>query len=485
MTAIRRSGPGLSRTLDAGMLGAFLTAWLVLTGCVQHPPLPLLPNQRASALEARSLADPGLKAFLQAQGALNSLEWPLREWTVDQLVLAALYFQPALEVARAEWRVAQAGRITAGARPNPAISVGPGYNLTPESGISPWLAFVDMDVPIETAGKRTHRMERACQEEQAARLRILEAAWQVRGRVRTAWIEGAFAAKRVQVLCQQITDLEAAQRLMRQKIQAGAASTLEAQHQTILLQKARLELAEAQRQQAQSRADLAAALGVPLRALEAISVAPPATALPASVEQLSSPQVRMAALTNRADLRAALADYEAAQAALQLEVARQYPDVKLGPGYEYDQGDNKIGLRLGLDLPILNRNEGPIAEALARRELAAARFVEAQSRAMAEMDAALAAWRLANNHVQAASALARELAAQRLRIEAMLRSGDAEALDERQAAIEERAAVLLALDAENHRWQALNRLEAAMQSTFAVPKELLENAPASTPASLP
>ena len=50
---------------------------------------------------------------------------------------------------------------------------------------------------------------------------------------------------------------------------------------------------------------------------------------------------------NRADVRGALAEYAASQSALQLEIANQYPDLHLGPGYGWNTGnagDNKWSL---------------------------------------------------------------------------------------------------------------------------------------------
>ena len=51
----------------------------------------------------------------------------------------------------------------------------------------------------------------------------------------------------------------------------------------------------------------------------------------------------------RADIRAAIADYEASQSALQLELAKQYPDVHLNPGFQWDQGESKWQLGLTVD----------------------------------------------------------------------------------------------------------------------------------------
>jgi outer membrane protein TolC len=82
---------------------------------------------------------------------------------------------------------------------------------------------------------------------------------------------------------------------------------------------------------------------------------------------ISSQQARRQALLSRADILASLSQYAASEAALQLEVAKQYPDVHLSPGYEFDQGDNKWSLGLTVTLPVLNQNRGGIAEAEARR----------------------------------------------------------------------------------------------------------------------
>ena len=54
------------------------------------------------------------------------------------LTLTAMYYHPDLDVARAEWQVAEAGKITAGQRPNPSISVPPGFIANPGES-NPWL----------------------------------------------------------------------------------------------------------------------------------------------------------------------------------------------------------------------------------------------------------------------------------------------------------------------------------------------------------
>ena len=74
--------------------------------------------------------------------------------------------------------------------------------------------------------------------------------------------------------------------------------------------------------------------------------------------------MRRVALVNRIDLRRKLADYAAAEAAVKLEVARQYPDLTLVPGYFWDADQSLWSISfLGL-LPPSARAKALIAEAM-------------------------------------------------------------------------------------------------------------------------
>ncbi len=99
--------------------------------------------------------------------------------------------------------------------------------------------------------------------------------------------------------------------------------------------------------------------------------------------------MRATAVRNRLDVLRALEQYRAAQSALQLQVARQYPDVDLGPGYNYEEGAHFIALSLSTVLPLRNHNQGPIAEAEAQRKVAGAQLLAVQSTVIADTDKAL------------------------------------------------------------------------------------------------
>src|SRR5690242_15637812 len=92
--------------------GCATLALFALAGCVGFRAAPLSPEQSADAFSARSFADPGLLRFLGG---------PPPVWDLDALTLAAFYFHPELDVARAQWRSAKAAQETAAERPNPSV----------------------------------------------------------------------------------------------------------------------------------------------------------------------------------------------------------------------------------------------------------------------------------------------------------------------------------------------------------------------------
>lgn len=86
--------------------------------------------------------------------------------------------------------------------------------------------------------------------------------------------------------------------------------------------------------------------------------------IPAPVEQPDA-----ALLMQHPALQAAMAAHDTSEAELQREIRKQYPELEVGPGFEHDGGDSKVGLGIGLSLPLWNRNKEGIAQASATRDI--------------------------------------------------------------------------------------------------------------------
>jgi outer membrane protein, heavy metal efflux system len=359
-------------------------------GCapVQHyQPAPLAPRPSAARLESQTLLDPELKQCLEQTDASLAV-WPPRAWNPRLLTLAALCLSPALDVARAQAATAEAARITAGARPNPTISVAPGIP-------SPYLFGLNFTVPFESAGKRGLRMEEASDLSQSARLALGEAAWRVESGVRGALVNYFLAVRQLALLCRE-AQLRAEQAaLLEERFRTGEIARPQWVASRVALESTRVSVRAAEGQTNEARAAVAAAVGVPAAALAQVQFSWPDFETLPGERKLSSEVVQREAVLNRLDVRRALAAYAAADVALRIEIARQHPNFNLGPGYQFEERNSYFTVGFSTTLPVFNRDQGPIAEAEARRKEAAAQFLSTQARVIAESEAALARYRSA------------------------------------------------------------------------------------------
>jgi cobalt-zinc-cadmium efflux system outer membrane protein len=457
---------GLRRSFLPRVSYFLLASYLSFSGCARFEARPLVAQETAARFEARSLDSQELKAFIEKNLGSQTMPWPPQQWDLHALTWVAIFYHPSLDVARAQWGVAKAGRITAGQRPNPSLSMGPQYTSNGEAGVSPWVLPLAVDIPFETAGKRGLRVAVAEHMAESARLNLVAAAWQVRSHLRTSLLDYA-AARRRMLLLQAALDVQ--QRvvdLLNARLAAGAIAAPDVTNARVAVLKTQADLIEAKRQAEVERAGLAEALGMPLRALDGAVMTFDLSVGPETGRDLESAEVRTQALHRRADLLAALAAYAASQSSLQLEIARQYPDVTLGPGYEYDQGAHKWGLSLGLEVPAFNRNQGPIAEAEARRAEAAAQFLALQAKVVAEIDQAMAGLAAVRDALRQIEALQATQRTQVGAMEAMLKAGGADQLDLASAQVELRLTDLAGLDAGIKAQQALGQIEDAVQVPF-------------------
>jgi outer membrane protein, heavy metal efflux system len=428
--------------------------------CVRYMPRPVVAAATLDDFEARRLDSP---EFLDFLGKNAGLDRPPAAWDLAALARAAFYFHPDLDLARAQWATAQAGRITAGERPNPTFGILMGYNATsPTSEVRPWIPESALEIPIETAGKRGYRIAQAQSLSEAARLNILAAAWGVRSRLRQAYVDLYAALETESVLGRlQVTQAENV-RILEAQLAVGEASPADATQARLALAASRLAALDAAQQSAQTRVRLADALGLPAAALDGIALS--FDSLLSPPVDLPAKEIRRKALVNRADILASLAEYAAQESALRLEIAKQYPDLSLGPNFQLDQTDIKWTLGLSLLLPLLNRNRGPIAEAEAHRAEAAARFQALQAKVLGEIESAAAAARLAGEKAKAADDMWRSLQKQEASAAARYEMGEISKLELIGARIELAAGELARLEARIKACQAAGELEDAVQS---------------------
>ena len=393
-------GRWLQRTAISASL---MIAIAPLSGCSNRPPIPIEPAVIAADFQSRSLHNPRLLEFMSAV-APSQTAAAASTWDLTSLTLAALFYHADLKVSRAKVAEAEAAIITAGQIPNPELNVT--TTLHTITTPSPWTVATLINFLIETNHRRGRRLEHADRLVDAARFDLIAASWQVRGRVRTALValwaaqtKGRLLTKRKELQTELLSVLD-------RQLTAGDVTTLIVSRERSALSQIRLSAEDSTRQIVEARAQLANAVGIPVSSLTEIKLgfgvfeAPPH----ASIVNASN-NFRRQAILGRGDLQVLLAEYDAADAAVRLEIAKRFPNITLGPGYSFDQGDNLFSLGLTAELPIFNRNEGPIAEADAKRREMAARFGALQAQIAGETDLAAASYAASSKSLATADAL--------------------------------------------------------------------------------
>lgn len=392
-----------------GLLWGVLS--LAATGCIPYRPAPLDPAGFGTAFTARRLADSGLARFLGAHGvAPTDTAWRPRD-----LGLVAVFFHPALDESRGALAAARGAEVTAGMRPQSSAGVSGEYATATTAGASPWTVSLSAGIGFEGGGKRGARIARARALSLAAGLGLRAAAWRValdahQAAVAALNADGDVADARAED--QVLSDLL---QLVRARYQEGSVSLADLAQVEAELLAAVVVRAQAERARTAARSALAGTLALPVDEALRVTIVEDVSEACAVVDTLDAGQLQALALRRRDDVGAALAEYAAAEGDVRLEVARQYPDLRLQPAIIWDQGVLKWALGFGLPALAFNRNQGPILEAEARRAAGAARFEGLQQSVSRDAAAARAGCASARREIAAVDSLVRG-AKERLRI---------------------------------------------------------------------
>ena len=346
--------------------------------------------------------------------------------------------------------------VTAGSRPNPTLGISPGVP-------SPYLLTLDFSFPIETAGKRGYRVQGAGNLDHAARLDLADSAWTVLSGVRLALLNYLLASRNLELLRSEEQFRADQVDILDRILSAGEITRLDVDLIRIEHSKIEVAIRAAEGQVAEAKAALAAALGIPVAGLQDAQFAWPDLDTPPSPESLSLAEIQREAVLNRLDVRRSLAQYAAAEADLQLEIAKQYPDINIGPGYTYEERNSFFTVGLSSAIPLFNRNQGPIAEAEARRKEAAAAFLQTQAQVVAKSERALAAYTAALREIAEAQSLYQLQEIQVQTVQQSIRAGADNRLSLDSVQIQLSVLARARLDAVGHAQRALGDLEDAVQ----------------------
>jgi len=280
----------------------------------------------------------------------------------DALALA-LVRNPGLRVFPYSLRAVEARMLQAGLRPNPELQVeleevgGNGER----SGFDAAETTIQIGQPIELGGKRARRTRVAAADRElvqwdyeSARLDLVREV----SRVFTA----VLAAQERLALAERLLDLsQQAQSAVVQRVEAGRDSPVDALRAGVVLSESRIERQKAEKTLVAARRSLAAMWGSSAPAFAAVTgdwyEIPPLPLVDLSPEAIAA----------NPDVARWEAEERSRRAALDLEKAKAVPDVTAAGGVRrFEQTDDSAFiLGLAVPLPLFDRNQAGIEEAIA------------------------------------------------------------------------------------------------------------------------
>lgn len=393
------------RVLNASPVASSIVAIVIIVGgCTSYERQPLDIDATRQALLTRSANDESVRALADALTQREGRTSPYDVadgLSLDEAEAFALVYNPALRVARLEAGVAKAGAEHAALWDDPSLAADFERILSDTGGVSRWVQGVGVGLTIPISGRLNAARDRANAESAAAWDQVAAQEWGVRTHLRETWIEWSAARLKVEVAASMVERVRLVNEIAQKQEAAGSMSRIEAR----LL---RSDLASREVALVLARSE-ATALEHEVRAIIGLHASAPVELVPTVVVRMEwrveSDLLKVLGERNL-DLASSRAMYEVAEHTLREETRKQYPDITLSPGIGSDQGDDRVSLGISLALPIWNRNQRGVAEAIAARDAAQARFdatyeglASQLSLAQASLDSAAAVRQLVESSV--------------------------------------------------------------------------------------
>lgn len=461
-----------------------LLSGLTACGFQEYIAKPIDKTAITEKIINRRVDDSQFIQYLAANG-YEPEQLPIKEWSPDDLVYCGLFFNPSLNVARAQWRSAEAAKMTASDYRLPTLNTKYGKSNNANDELSPHTYTLSIDIPIETAGKRSIRIESAAHLSEAAKLRIAQSAWQVRSDILRTVYEYQYNEKLISLLTEEQTLRKRIVGIIDKRLSLGESSKVELSKANLYLQEITTELDSKLRYQTVLQARLANNLGITPDKLNQmkLTASPDAKALLNQAAPELEGDLQSKALVNRLDLRMALARYAAAEAKVKLEIARQYPDINLTPNYTYEFGNKIWALGLSGLMTIITKNKMAIAEAKELREVEAAQFETLQNNVIAEVYTAKAKLNQAKQMLDNQDILLAQQTENALRVAHKLQAGEADRLELTYANLEKIVAEKNHALANYQLAITIQELENVLQSPVTKTRANIDSSSQQTPAA--
>ncbi len=284
--------------------------------------------------------------------------------TLSEALELAETNNPQLRVAAAQREGATAAITTARAYPNPTVSflAGPQFSRMSNAGRGPSgpLQAYSFSQPIELPSLRKARIAAAEKAQASSGFGIESARLAVRGAVKQSFYQVLRHRREVAVAEENLRLIEDLRQRIQIQVEVGEAARLELVRAEAEVATARTLLRSAQLRQVTALSVLRATIGLP--------AGPPLDPRGELSRPVSLPPpeaLRAEMIERHPILSQARAEVAVAEARLKTEIAAKKPQPSVYSDYEHQPDLAFARVGINFPLPIWNRREGPIAEAVA------------------------------------------------------------------------------------------------------------------------
>ena len=321
-----------------------------------------------------------------------------RPITVSDAVSIFLRQNFQLIAARYDIDTAEAEKLTARLRPNPAVSVGfQGVPLNFSGNLLTEQQYAyNISQTFELGGKRGKRISVANANADVARAEFETVLWQSTNDLKRKFYAVLLAKSLLDLANQNEATFEDVVKHTSELVQAGEVSGLDLTRLEVEKLKFDTDLANAQRDYEVALRDLRVTLGGDYRTMEIDAVG----SLDPESYDFTFPDLRDKALAARPDLKAAKLAEEAADQSIRLQDAQRIPDLDLAGGItQVPGGGSNYTYGVGMTLPIHDRNQGERAKARIEKEKAQNQQRLVTNQILGDVDKALVAFEIQKRRV--------------------------------------------------------------------------------------
>ncbi len=311
-----------------------------------------------------------------------------KEFDLEQAIEIALSRHGDLDAARAAIEAREGSTRQAGLPPNPVLTLqtenlrfygNPGFMPSRDLDVFAWISM-----PIETAGKRTRRVELAEADEGVAEHERQLVAWRVRQSVAKAYWQALAAMSDVEMLVRSRDTLQRLEDYHDVRVRLGAIAEVNLIRVRVDAGRTELALSGAEMEASRAKLALLEAMGVSELDTDFELRRPDARPVQVSWDAARAVQLTLEeALAHRVEILLGRAHLARARAAVELQLSLARPDVTPYLGYKRTNAFNTVMGGVTIPLPFRDKNTGGIEEARAevRRHEAILRATEARIRA--------------------------------------------------------------------------------------------------------